>query len=205
MSATAPDPRIAFFDHHAPTWDTEGPPADIILPRLDALRPQLDLTPGKNVLEVGCGTGLITAWLETIVAPGSVTAIDFAPQMIAHAQKRGLKVQFRCEDICTTDYTGLDCDAVFCMHSFPHFRDQPAALRSMAGALRPGGRLLVLHLDNCHKINEFHAALDGPVNTDLLPEPSAWPALISEAGLHLVEIVDGTDLFLVRAKRVSNR
>ena len=97
------DPRIAFFDHHAPTWDEYGPPIAQVLARLDKLRPVLGLAAGQEVLEVGCGTGRVTAWLADIVRPGRVTAIDFSSIMIEKALARGIDAAFRVADVCADD------------------------------------------------------------------------------------------------------
>jgi len=195
------DPRCAFFNDHAATWDTDGPPAALTLARLEELKPVLGLRPGLDVLEVGCGTGQVTPWLAREVAPGRVTAVDFAPAMLARAAARGTDAQFRCVDVCAADL-GLEVfDLIWCLHVFPHLRDQSEGLRRMARALRPGGALLVLHLDSWQNINAFHTRVGGVVGQDHLPPPGAWEALLTDAGLHLADLIARDDLFCVRAVR----
>ncbi len=198
-----PDPRIAFFDHHAAAWDSYGPPAEQLLARLNDLRPALGLQPGQAVLEVGCGTGLVTTWLVEQVRPGRVTVLDFSPEMIAHAQARGVQAEFCCADVCADDLGQARFDAVWCMHVFPHFRDQAAALRNMTRALRPGGSLIVLHLDSRHAINALHDRVGGPITGDHLPGPDAWAELLRTVGLRQVELIERADLFFLRASLPS--
>ncbi len=198
---SAPDPRLAFFERHATKWDTYGPPPAAILARLDALRDDLQLTAGQTVLEVGGGTGHVTAWLTATVQPGRVISVDFSEAMIAQARARVPEAEFRCADVCADDLGTACYDVVWCMHAFPHFRDQPAALRRFARCLRPGGLLIVLHLNSWEAINAMHARVGHEVAGDCLPEPSRWAALLAAAEFAPPQVVTRDDLFLVKARR----
>lgn len=204
VSAT-PDPRIAFFDAHAPAWDRTGPDPALTLRRLRDLDERLGLRSGQDLLEVGCGTGQITAWLEERVRPGRVVAADFSAAMLAQARARGIAAEFVHLDICQDGSLSGEFDVVLCFHAFPHFRDPAVALRQIARHLRPGGELLVLHLAGSAQLNAFHQHVGGPVGHDHLPPLSQWPALLSRAGLSLAEAEDRDDLFLVRARLTPAR
>ena len=200
MDAT-PDPRIAFFDKLAERWDREGQPPAETVARVDRMADALALEPGQAVLEVGCGTGQLTAWLAEQVAPGRVVAIDFSAAMVAQARAKGIAAEFRVADVCR-DAVGPECfDVALCFHSFPHFRNRQSALKHLAQALKPGGRLLVMHLCGSAAINAFHADVGGAVAGDHLPGAAAWPRLLDAAGLRLVSLVDRDDLFLLEATR----
>jgi len=193
------DPRIAFFDALAVNWDNEEPTSQAITVQLSQHADLLALKAGHTLLEVGCGTGKTTGWLAARVAPVRVTAVDFSPEMIAHASAKGIDADFACLDVCRDDLGQELYDAILCFHSFPHFRDQPAALRNFARALRPSGRLMVMHLAGSNHINHFHAGVDGPVKGDLLPAGPQWPALLSTAGLNQTRLIDREDLFFLEA------
>jgi SAM-dependent methyltransferase len=195
------DPRIAYFNRHAATWDTAGPSPVATRERLSDLRPVLGLSSGDDVLEVGCGTGQVTGWLADVVAPGRVTAVDFSPEMINHARARGVDATFRCLDVLVADVGEACFDVVWCMHVFPHFRDHELALRRLARAMQPGGRLIVLHLASWQHINSFHQDLEEPVAEDLLPDPAGWERLVSAADLQIAERIDRDDLFFLALKR----
>ena len=199
-AAEPADPRIAFFDRLAPRWDQECSNPEETLRRLNELKGRLGLAPGQDLLEVGCGTGQITGWLASAVAPGRVVAVDFSPAMLAQARQRNLSAEFRLLDICSPEPLLDRFDIVLCFHAFPHFRRQCAALRHMARSLKPGGRLFILHLVGSAEINTFHQKLEHPVCHDLLPSPEKWPDLLEAAGLALASMVDQPDLFFLTAR-----
>jgi SAM-dependent methyltransferase len=197
--AVAPDPRIAFFDHHAPTWDNDANEVAQTLQRLEALRKRLGLHDGQDVLEIGCGTGRITGWLAQAVHPGRVVAVDFSPAMLAQAQMRGVAAQFRVMDICDEAFTEEAFDIVFCFNAFPHFRDQLRALRNIRRLLKPSGELVVLHLIGSQQLNEFHAQLSHPVCHDHMPPPDVWREMLACTGLQLMSLTDQPNLYLLKA------
>ncbi len=193
------DPRVDFFNQLALRWDEECSHPEETLRRLGGLNGRLALAPGQNLLELGCGTGQITAWLAATIAPGRVVGADFSPAMLAQARRRNLDAEFLLLDICTDQPPPAAFDVVLCFNSFPHFRDQPTALRHLACSLKPAGNLVVLHLVGSAEINAFHQNLIGPVSQDLLPPPAAWPELLAASGLRIVSLVDQSDLFLLKA------
>ena len=196
------DPRIAFFDRHAPHWDTYGSGPQATLDRLTQLKDLLELKPGMNLLEVGCGTGQITQWLADRVHPGRVLAVDFSAQMLEKARVKAITAEFSRADVCS-EVLGEKFDTILCFHSFPHFRDKPAALQNLTRALKPQGQLLILHLSGSREINQFHTHVGGPVAGDHLPEPSEWDRLLSQAGLRKTLLTDQPDLFFLRSEMNS--
>jgi ubiquinone/menaquinone biosynthesis C-methylase UbiE len=196
---TSADQRISYFDGLASRWDDQEPSAETMIARLSEHADLLGLAPEQELLEVGCGTGKTTAWLAARVAPGRVTAIDFAPAMVAKAQKKGIDADFACLDVCSDDLGENRYDVILCFHSFPHFRDQAKALRGFARALRPGGRLIVMHLRGSEQLNHFHSRLEGPVNVDALPVGEEWSPLLSQAHLASGKFTDREDLFFLEA------
>jgi 2-polyprenyl-3-methyl-5-hydroxy-6-metoxy-1,4-benzoquinol methylase len=194
------DPRAAFFDHHAHGWDSDAGNTGM-LHRLGHMRERLGLTAGMRVLEVGCGTGLITGWLIESVGANQVVSVDFSSEMLAKARAKGLAADFRQVDICQQSPAQGEFDLALCFQSFPHFRDKPAAMGNLANSLKPQGRLVVLHFAGSEKINSFHRQVGGAVGCDLLPERDEWSGLVEKAGLRLRALEDREDLFLMEAGR----
>ena len=195
------DLRVAFFNHHAGSWDDDVSAIGSNIRRLEELRGMIGLSAGQDLLEVGCGTGQITGWLCSAVAPGRVVAVDFSDAMLAQARAKGIDADFRLLDICAERPTGKFSVAL-CFHSFPHFRDQAGALANISVALKPGGALIVIHLAGSGAINAFHSGVGGAVGNDILPTGEAWGELLTHAGLKLTELIDRDDLFCLRAVKV---
>ena len=107
-------------------------------------------------------------------------------------------------DICADIPAEERFDVVFCFHSFPHFRDQPRALRNMRNLLKEGGQLVILHLAGSAEINHFHSGLAHPVCHDHLPSIDRWPDILAGAGLRLASSADEQGLFLLKATPLAD-
>ena len=93
---------------------------------------------GKEVLEVGCGTGLI---LERIARFASrAEGVDLSPGMAEHARRRGLNVQVA--DATTLPYADGSFDVACSFKVLAHVPDIGKALSEMARVTRPGGVIL---------------------------------------------------------------
>lgn len=98
---------------------------------------------GLTVVDLGCGTGLLTRMLaERVGSIGRVIAIDASPDMLSIAKKNSdSNVEFICASAETIDNVlNQTIDAVFSSAAFWQFPREPT-LRSIAKVLRPGGKL----------------------------------------------------------------
>jgi arsenite methyltransferase len=102
---------------------------------------RLDLKPGEQVLDIGCGTGRLGEWIAGRIGP-NVVGIDPLPERIALARARAPALRFevgRAEQLGT--FAGGSFDAV-CLSAVLHWiEDKARALAEIARLLRPGGRL----------------------------------------------------------------
>lgn len=110
-----------------------------IIERGQALVELLDPQPGERVLDVGCGTGDIGAFIAQRGA--SVVGIDASAEMIAAARERHPGLDFRVHDATQLDFEH-EFDAVF-SHATLHWVQPPDdAIAGMRRALKPGGRVV---------------------------------------------------------------
>lgn len=103
----------------------------------------LDVRPGHRVLELGCGTGQVTA--QILAAGAQVTAVDALPEMLDTARRRAPGATFVEGDLTALD-AGEDHDRVvlsFVLHNFDAATRQ-AVLRRSRQSLRDGGLIGVL-------------------------------------------------------------
>jgi ubiquinone/menaquinone biosynthesis C-methylase UbiE len=197
-SNAANDPRIDFFDKLAEEWDVSGQSPTETVETVKRRADCLGLLPGHCVLEVGCGTGQLTGWLAEQVHPGRVVGVDFSSGMLRKAESKGIAASFRMADVCEDDLGQGEFDVALCFHSFPHFRDQPAALRNLARCLKSGGRLIVMHMHSREGINAFHHHVGGTVGHDFLPDDEQWFAWLDAAGFDKPDITDGEAGFMLQ-------
>ena len=99
----------------------------------------LDPKPGERILDLGCGTGQLTA--EAAQRGAEMVGVDSSPEMIARARVNFPSVHFAVADATTLPYL-REFDAVFSNAALHWVRDQRRALVSVARALKPGGRFV---------------------------------------------------------------
>jgi trans-aconitate 2-methyltransferase len=99
----------------------------------------LDPRRGERILDVGCGTGQLTA--EIACCGAQVTGLDNSPDMLADARKNFPDLGFVLGDAARFDFPE-PFDAVFSNAALHWVKDAEGAVASIAGALRPGGRLV---------------------------------------------------------------
>jgi len=112
------------------------------------------LRPGMAVLDVGCGTGTITAGIARVVGPqGHVVGVDRDPSLleIARQQNRGMpNLQFEIGNATTLEFA-RSFDVVTTARTLQWISRPDQAIASMQRALKPDGRLVALdynHEDN---------------------------------------------------------
>ena len=105
----------------------------------------LALTPGMRVLDAGCGTGAALEWLHDAVRPtGSVVGIDLSAAHVRVARAAAPdSVQVLQEDLMLTRLAPGSFDLIWSVNTINHLRDPPAGLDTLAGLLRPGGRIAI--------------------------------------------------------------
>lgn len=134
------------YDTWAATYDTnENPTRDL---NAEVLRKQLgDALAGAEVLELGCGTGLNTAWLAARAR--RVVAVDFSAEMLDRARSRvdADHVRFLQADV-TAPWPVADegFDGLVTTLVLEHVADLGAFFRSAHRVLRPGGLCYISEL-----------------------------------------------------------
>jgi len=191
-----------YFNQIAPEWNANVSDD----PMLQDYLIRFGVSTGDRVLDVGAGTGRMTAHLVDLVGPqGLVVAEDISDQMLKEAKRllRGKTAHFTCADACTLSFLDDSFDKVICFSTFPHIRQPLAALQQMQRILRPGGKLLILHTCCSRQLNQFHASLNGVVCHDVLPRAQDMTPLLQQAGFKKKIIIENRELYWVEAIKNS--
>ena len=109
-------------------------------------------TVGQTLLDIGCGPGYATLDLADIVGPtGRVVAIDRSRRFLDHLEgerrRRGLDnvetIELDLDDARLSDHLPAGADGAWGRWVFAFVQDPRALLARIAGALRPGGKLVI--------------------------------------------------------------
>jgi ubiquinone/menaquinone biosynthesis C-methylase UbiE len=113
----------------------------------DELLLRAALTAGDRVLDVACGTGLVTfRAAQTVGSSGHVLGVDISGRMIDAAQQRAQERKLTNVTFSRTDAESLDIasgsfDVVLCSLGLMYLPNPELAVREMRRVLRPGGRV----------------------------------------------------------------
>jgi demethylmenaquinone methyltransferase/2-methoxy-6-polyprenyl-1,4-benzoquinol methylase len=136
------------FDVNAPIYDRVDALGSLgrgLIYRQEALE-RAGLGPGAKVLDVACGTGLMSL-AATRLTQGRIvlTGVDPSPGMAARARMKVPLEYFegRAESLPVSD--GV-FDFVMMGYALRHMTDLSRALREFGRVLRPGGRVLLLEV-----------------------------------------------------------
>lgn len=130
-------------DHYDALWQAQLAPAQ------QALLAAAELQCGARVLDVACGTGLVTlAAAAAVGVGGEVIGTDISEAMVTRAQRQALtagieNIQFKRMDAEQLDLPDASFDVVLCALGLMYLPDPEAALREMRRVARPGGRIVL--------------------------------------------------------------
>ena len=125
----------------AASWFAQAPGA----PPYSGLVPFADLA-GKDVLEIGCGTGVHARLLAE--AGAHVTAVDLTPTAVELTRRRldlhGLDADVREADAEDLPFEDASFDFVWSWGVIHHSNDTRRVVGEIARVLRPGGQLALM-------------------------------------------------------------
>lgn len=95
---------------------------------------------GENVLDVGCGTGALTAAIAARCEYGQLFGVDFSPIYVAHATQhaRHPRVSFQVGDACALDFPTGSFDRVLSLLVLHFVPRADQAISEMRRVARPG-------------------------------------------------------------------
>jgi trans-aconitate methyltransferase len=155
------DPAL-YDDRHSFVWKRGAGVVELLAPQ-----------PGEHILDLGCGTGHLTA---QIAASGAiVTGVDSAPSMIEQARHNYPQLQFELADAAALEFNAT-FDVVFSNAAIHWMKNQPQVVDNIGRALKPGGRF-VAEFGGKGNIQRIATAAFDALRADGYPEPeklSPW-------------------------------
>ena len=153
------------------------------LARLLRQQPVMTARDGRlRILEVGCGTGLLTRHLRVLFPDAEIIATDIAPEMIAVAGRGGdIGAHFLVMDGEAPAFEGAHFDLIASSLAFQWFADLPRALDRLTALLRPGGSLMFATMArrSFQEWRAAHEALGLIAGTPLYPDVDDLGAMLA--------------------------
>ena len=162
-----------YDDKHSFVWEKGKGVVELLAPQ-----------PGERILDLGCGTGHLTA---EIAAVGALTVgIDQSADMIAQARRQFPDLRFEVCDAREIPFTG-EFDAVFSNAALHWIPEAEKVIRGVARALKPSGRFVAEMggKGNIRRLVEAITAACREVGLDSGAATEAWfyPSIGEYAGL----------------------
>ncbi|OAA33864.1 methyltransferase [Beauveria brongniartii RCEF 3172] len=160
---------------------------------------RLRLSPGLQILDVGCGTG------KPAIQIGKSNDVDITGVAISTGQIESAnarlasdmparKISFQVADAMDLPFADASFDGAYAIESLCHMPDKTNALTQIARVLRPGGRLVIadLFLDAQPSApdSEFLARLCQFYEVSTFRTADEYRDLLHQVGLNLVEFTD---------------
>jgi len=134
--------------------------------------PASGVTAGNKVLDLGCGSGIITHELAKQVYPGKVVGLDMSQTLLDRGQRaredcadKGQKTDlcFQQGNVYDLPFAEASFDVVYARLLFQHLEQPLEALENIFHVLRPGGVVCIIDVDKDW--------------SSLYPEPASSPLL----------------------------
>jgi SAM-dependent methyltransferase len=162
------DKAVDVYEQH---WQQQLAPAQTRLLEMAAIQP------GERVLDVACGTGLVTCRAARQVGErGTVVGVDVAAKMVAYAQQVAANQRLRqvtwarmdAEELLFPDGT---FDVALCALGLMYVPHPVKALHEMHRVLKPGGRAVAAVWGRRHHCGwaDIFPIVDARVTTEVCP------------------------------------
>jgi|SRR5688572_24165792 len=102
----------------------------------------------SNWVDLGCGNGLFTKALASLLKPQStIYAIDRAPQVKDGTIQNEIQVITRKSDFVTDSLDLPPLDGILMANSLHYVKDKPQFIDRMNGLLKPAGKFIIVEYD----------------------------------------------------------
>ncbi|MDR3673712.1 MAG: class I SAM-dependent methyltransferase [Holophaga sp.] len=150
-----------YFDQEAGAWDLKAMRVILAQGVARAIQDRVPLSKAMDVLDFGCGTGLVTLALGPLV--GTITGADTSPGMLKVLSEKagaaGVPVTLRALDGGAGLALGGPYHLIVSSMTLHHVADVPGLFHQFAAHLLPGGQVALADLDA--EDGSFHDGIPG--------------------------------------------
>ncbi|MHC1727822.1 MAG: class I SAM-dependent methyltransferase [Syntrophobacteraceae bacterium] len=206
------------FDEEAASWDKNPGRVKLANEIADVIAEEKIVEPGMDVLEFGCGTGLLTLRLQPLVR--SITGVDSSSGMLgvlkAKIEEQNL-VNIKMEYLDPAKGPVLEgsYQLVVCSMTLHHVREIVPLINEFFKITAPNGRLCIADLDpehgEFHGDNDtvFHSGFDRPSLRRLLEQAGFTDIRARTAATIMKPVSNGEirpfEVFLMTARKSSEQ
>jgi 2-polyprenyl-3-methyl-5-hydroxy-6-metoxy-1,4-benzoquinol methylase len=181
------------FDQAALDWDRFAPRVKLISDIGDSVLEKVELLPDMDVLDFGCGTGLLSLRMPTEVRSltGADTSSGMLGVMAGKAAEQGLSnvSTLLLDPESSTPFEGR-FDLIVSSMVFHHIEDVAQMLGRLVALLKPGGRICIADLDPDD--GEFHSDAAGIFHNGF--DRDSFAGELRQAGCSDVEISNAASI-----------
>ncbi len=136
---------------------------------------------GKDVLDVGCGTG---RWLQQISesTPQSLTGIDFSPEMLDRAQQKlGRRARLAVGNATSLPVASSSVDVVLASFLASYVPDLDTLAHELRRVVKPGGKIYItdLHPETAVTCGWKRGFRNGRRQIELITSSYSLPQILS--------------------------
>jgi ubiquinone/menaquinone biosynthesis C-methylase UbiE len=162
------DKAASYYEH---SWQNQLEPAQSALLKLASLKA------GIQILDVACGTGLVTLRAAAAILPGGkIVGTDISEQMVLAARdiaasRKIANAQFERMEAEQSTFGDNSFDIVLCALGLMYVPDPEKAIRDFHRVLRPGGRAVCAVWGQRSKCGwaEIFPIVDARVQSEVCP------------------------------------
>jgi len=112
--------------------------------QLQKMLDELNLQPGENVLDIGCGNGIITEYISDITG-AHISGVDFAEKAIHRAMERSVmkrnRLRFFNGDMNALNFPKNSFDVILSIDTLYFVKDLHQTMKYLTDILKPSGRM----------------------------------------------------------------
>ena len=181
-----------FFNKMANEWDQREVKTSLWLTNF--VNKYIPLQKGMRVLDLGCGTGIISHIIQGKTNT-NVVALDVSENMIEIAKEKHISsnIDFYAENFYQTDHTGFDM--IVCFNAYPHFTDVLSFNKKALEVLNEKGYLVVLHSLSREALSICHQGLSKTISREL--HPIKEEVKFFEDNFNVLELIDNDEMVLM--------